>query len=98
MVLQHLIIMEVFSALKAREDNENKIQQQTNTYGAASSIAAGVSSAFADLDLTAGPCEAGPAGTGVAALAGVATSGSIHAGLVVSAVVQVWKDTTAHVD
>lgn len=68
------------------------------TYGAASSVAAGVSSAFVDLDLTAGPSEAGPAGTGVAALTSVATSGSIHAGLVVSAVVEVWKDTAAHVD
>lgn len=84
----------MFSALKAREGNGNK----KNPYGAASSVVTGVSSAFADLDLTAGPCVAGPAGTGVAALAGVATSGPIHAGLVVSAVVQVWKDTTAHVD
>lgn len=63
------------------------------THGAASSIAAGVSSAFVDLDLTAGPREAGPAGTGVAALASVATSGSIHAGLVVGAVVEICEDT-----
>lgn len=67
-------------------------------YRAASSVAAGVSSAFIDLDLTAGPSEAGPAGTGVATLAGVATSGSIHAGLVVGAVVEIWRDTAAHVD
>lgn len=67
-------------------------------YRAASSVAAGVSSAFIDLDLTAGPSEAGPAGTGVATLTGVATSGSIHAGLVVGAVVEIWRDTAAHVD
>lgn len=69
-----------------------------NTHRTASSVATGVSSAFVDLDLTAGPSEAGPAGTGVAALTSVATSGSIHAGLVVSAVVEIWKDTAAHVD
>lgn len=57
--------------------------------GAASSVATGVSSTFVDLNLTAGPSEARPAGTGVAALASVATSGSIHAGLVVSAVVEI---------
>lgn len=67
-------------------------------YGAASPVATGVSGAFVDLDLAAGACEAGPAGTGVAALASVATSGSIHAGLVVGAVVEVWTDTAAHVD
>lgn len=72
--------------------------RQSGTHGATSSVAAGVSSTFIDLDLTAGPSEARPAGTGVAALTGVATSGSIHAGLVVSAVVEIWKDTAAHVD
>lgn len=69
-----------------------------HTYGAASSVAAGVSSTSVDLDLTAGPSEARPAGTGVAALTRVATSGSIHARLVVGAVVEVWGDTAAHVD
>lgn len=71
---------------------------ETSAYRAASAVAAGVPSAFVDLDLTAGPSEAGPAGTGVAALARVATSGSIHARLVVGAVVEIWTDTTAHVD
>lgn len=71
---------------------------ETSTYRAASSIAAGVPSAFIDLGLTAGSSEARPAGTGVAALARVATSGSIHARLVVGAVVEIWMDTTAHVD
>lgn len=74
------------------------VNRPNNTYCAASSIATGVSSTFVDLDLTAGPSEAGPAGTGVAALTSVATSGAIHAGLVVSAVVEIWKDTAAHVD
>lgn len=60
-----------------------------DAYSAASSIATGVSCTFVDLGLAAGPCEARPAGTGVTALASVATSGSIHAGLVVSAVVEV---------
>lgn len=73
-------------------------RRPNNTYSAASSVATGVSSTFVDLDLTAGPSEAGLAGTGVAALTGVATSGSIHAGLVVSAVVEIWKDTATHVD
>lgn len=59
------------------------------SYRAAPSVATGVSSAFVDLDLTAGPSEARLAGTGVAALPGVATSGSIHAGLVVGAVVEI---------
>ena len=68
------------------------------TYSAAPPVAAGVPGAFVDLDLTAGPSEAGPAGTGVAALASVATSGSIHAGFVVGAVVEIWRDTAAHVD
>lgn len=67
------------------------LRRPTSTHSAASSIAAGVSSTFVDPNLTAGPSEARPAGTGVAALASVATSGSIHAGLVVSAVVEIWK-------
>lgn len=73
-------------------------RRPNSTHSAASSVATGVSSAFVDLDLTAGPSEARLAGTGVAALTSVATSGSIHAGLVVSAVVEIWKDTAAHVD
>ncbi len=72
--------------------------RRPNTHCAASPIAAGISSAFVDLDLTAGPSEAGLTGTGVAALTSVATSGSIHAGLVVSAVVEIWTDRAAHVD
>lgn len=72
------------------------LRRPTSTHSAASSIAAGVSSTFVDPNLTAGPSEARPAGTGVAALASVATSGSIHAGLVVSAVVEIWKKTQQH--
>lgn len=72
---------------------QDVLRSKNNTYSAAPSVATGVSSAFVDLDLTAGPSEAGLAGTGVAALTSVATSGSIHAGLVVSAVVEIWKDT-----
>lgn len=59
------------------------------THSAASSIAAGVSCAFIDLDLTAGSRESWPTGTGVAALTGVTTSGSIQAGLMMCAVVQI---------
>lgn len=72
---------------------QDVLRSKNNTYSAAPSVATGVSSAFVDLDLTAGPSEARLAGTGVAALTSVATSGSIHAGLVVSAVVEIWKDT-----
>lgn len=72
--------------------------QGGGAHSAASSVATGVSGTFVDLGLAAGPCEARPTGTGVAALASVATSGSIHAGLVVSAVVEVWRGTAAHVD
>lgn len=74
------------------------VTKTRRSYRAASSVATGVSSTFVDLDLTAGASEPRPAGTGVAALTRVATSGSIHAGLVVSAVVEIWKDTAAHVD
>lgn len=66
-------------------------------YGAASPVATGTPGAFVDLDLAAGAREAGPAGAGVAALARVAASGSVQAGLVVGAVVEVWTDTAAHV-
>lgn len=66
--------------------------QTLNTYRAAAPVATGVPGAFVDMHFTAGPGEAGPAGTGVAALAGVATSSSVHAGLVVSAVVEIWRE------
>lgn len=59
------------------------------TYSAASSVAAGIPSAFVDLNLTAGSSESWATGTGVAALAGVTTSGSIQAGLMMCAVVQI---------
>lgn len=59
------------------------------TYSAASSIAAGVPCAFVDLDLTAGSSESWATGTGVAALTSVTTSGSIQAGLMMCAVVQI---------
>lgn len=62
------------------------------TYSAAPSVAARISGTFVDLDLAAGACESRAAGTGVAALAGVATSGSIQAGLVMCAVVQIWRE------
>lgn len=98
--------MKLFSGLipECREATNDVLEgikasrRPNNTYGAASSVAAGVSGAFVDLGLAAGPSESRPAGTGVAALAGVATSGPIHAGLVVSAVVEIWRDTAAHVD
>lgn len=76
----------------------SRSQRFKHTYSAASPIPAGVSITFVDLDLTAGPSKAGLAGTGVAALASVAASGSIHAWLVMSAVVKIWKGTAEHVD
>lgn len=57
------------------------------TYSAASSVAAGIPGTFVDLDLTTGASESRAAGTGVAALTRVATSGSIQTGLVMCAVV-----------
>ena len=69
------------------------LKRRPNTYGTASSVATGVSGTFVDLHLTAGPSEARSAGTGVASLTRVATSGSIHAGPVVGAVVEIWRDT-----
>lgn len=56
---------------------------------AASPIPAGVVGTFVDLNPTAGPREAGFTGAGVATLASIGTSGSIHAGLVVCAVVEI---------
>lgn len=62
------------------------------TYSAAPSVAAWIPSTFVDLDLAAGASESRAAGTGVAALTSVATSGSIQTGLVMRAVVQIWRE------
>lgn len=67
--------------------NEGQLSQ--TTYSAASPIPAGVVGTFVDLNPTAGPREAGFTGAGVATLASIGTSGSIHAGLVVCAVVEI---------
>lgn len=67
-----------------------------NMYRAASSVAAGVPCAFIDLDLAAGASESRATGTGVAALASIATSGSIQTGLVMCAVVQIWREGSTH--
>lgn len=61
------------------------------TYSAAPSVSAGHVRALVDLDLAVVPREARLAGTGVAALPGVGARGSVHAGLVVSAVVQIYR-------
>lgn len=60
-----------------------------STHIAASSVLAGVAVALVGLQLAVGAPIAGPAGAGVAALPRVGASGSIGAGLVISAVVQV---------
>lgn len=62
-----------------------------DTHSAAASVATGVSRAFVDLDLTAGARVPRQAGASVAALASVGTGGSIKTGLMVCAVVQIWK-------
>lgn len=64
------------------------------TYFAAATVLAGVAVAFVDLNLAVFAGEAGPAGAGVAALTGVGARGSVLAGLVVGAVVQVWREET----
>lgn len=62
------------------------------TYSATPSVAAWITGTFVDLDLTAGASESRAAGTGVAALSSVTTSGSIQTGLVMCAVVQIWGE------
>lgn len=80
----------MLEAFRQQPNNQSRDSGRLgDAYSAASSIATGVFGTFVDLGLAAGPCEARPAGTGVTALASVATSGSIHAGFVVSAVVEV---------
>lgn len=65
---------------------------RVKTYSATPSVAAGITGTFVDLDLTAGASESRAAGTGVTALSSVATSGSIQTGLVMCAVVQIWRE------
>lgn len=54
---------------------------------AAASIAARISRAFIDLNLTAGTSETWQAGAGVATLTSISTGRSVQAGFVVSAVI-----------
>ena len=59
------------------------------THVAAASVLAGVAVALVGLQLTVGASVAGPAGAGVAALPCVGAGGTVGAGLVVGAVVEV---------
>ena len=61
------------------------------TYFAAASVLAGVAVTLVGFDLAVLAGEAGSAGAGVAALAGVGARGFVLARLVVGAVVQVWR-------
>lgn len=67
------------------------MSQTTRTYRAASTILARVGVTFVDFNLTVGACIARSAGTSVAPLTSVGARGTILAGLVVGAVVQVCK-------
>jgi len=65
--------------------------QATQTYSAASTVLARVGVALIDFNLTVGACVPGSARASVAPLAGVGARGTVLAGLVVGAVVQVCK-------
>lgn len=72
--------------------SDGSIRSDASTYLAAAAVPAGVAVALVGLDLTVLAGEPGPAGAGVAALAGVGARGVVLAWLVVGAVVQVWSD------
>lgn len=65
--------------------------EATQTYSAASTILARVGVALIDFNLTVGACVPGSARTSVAPLTSVGARGTVLAGLVVGAVVQVCK-------
>lgn len=65
--------------------------QATQTYSAASTILARVGITFIDFNLTVGACVPRSARTSVASLTSVGARGTVLAGLVVGAVVQVCK-------
>lgn len=65
--------------------------QTTQTYSAASTILARVGVTFIDFNLTVGACVPRSAGTSVAPLTSIGARGTILAGLVMGAVVQVCK-------
>lgn len=65
--------------------------QATRTYSAASTILARVGITFVDFNLTVGACIPRSARTSVAPLTSIGARGTILAGLVVGAVVQVCK-------
>ena len=69
----------------------------TDTHSAAASVATGISRAFVDLGLTAGACVPRQTGASVAALAGVGAGGSIKTGLMVCAVVQIWRQSRENI-
>lgn len=66
--------------------------QGTQTYSAASTILAGVGITFINFNLTVGACVPGSTRTSVAPLTSVGACGTILAGLVVGAVVQICKN------
>lgn len=68
-----------------------QLAQATQTYSAASTILARVGITFIDFSLTVGACVPRSARTSVASLTSVGACGTILAGLVVGAVVQVCK-------
>lgn len=76
------------------DECRSSVRSGALTYFAAAAVLAGVAVALVGLDLTVLAGEAGPAGTGVAALARVGTRSIVLARLVVGAVVQVWSSET----
>ena len=66
-------------------------ERDFRTHQAVTSVATGLAVTLPDLQVTVDPGEARQAGAGVAALACVHTRGPIGTGLVVGAVVQIWK-------
>ena len=69
----------------------SSIRSVSVTYFAAAAVLARVAVALVGLDLAVLAGEPGPAGAGVAALAGVGARSAVLARLVVGAVVQVWS-------
>lgn len=78
--------------LKFILDSSKVCNASVKPYSAAPSVAAWIPGTFVDFNLAAGASESWAAGTGVAALTSVATSGSIQTGLVMCAVVQIWRE------
>lgn len=67
-------------------------QRDFRTHQAVASIATGLAITLPNLQVTVNPVEAGHAGAGVTALAGVHTRGAVGTGFVMGAVVQICKN------